>query len=248
MERGIAAFLPLPVCSLGLTGEPNSFPKGDFRAASCTEPVCILVLPFPQFPFSSENIIYYYENICRMRGSASETIYCIYCGFSEVAEILLHKDSSQSPRSLSAQVAGTGGGYTGTHGSRSSIVFPTHLCKKCKKTEAKGTLPPVNVWLTDNNGYHLDVLLPESLLRFFGSIRMEDKEISSSIQGVQRRLKQIFNKFERTGINPCKNGKHGYKAKLPVRGNKVDVYVLVENNGTGRYARIVYDGGRSFCE
>ena len=178
----------------------------------------------------------------------SGTIYCMYCGFSEIEEILLHKDSSQSPRSLSAQVAGTGSSYTGTHGSRNSIVFTTHLCKNCKKTEAKGTMSPANVWLTDNNGYHLDVLLPESLLRFFGSIRMEEDEISYSIQSIQRRLKQILNKFEKTGINPCKNGKHGYKAKLSVRGNKVDVYVLVENKSTGRYARIVYDGGRSFCE
>ena len=183
-----------------------------------------------------------------MRKGASGTLYCIFCGSSEVEEILLQKGSSQSPRSLSAQVVGNGGSYTGSHGSSSSILFHTHLCKKCKKTEAKGSMPPATVRLTDSSGYHLNVLLPENLLIFFGTIRMEKREIESSIQGVQKRLRQISTKFERTGLNPCKNGKHGYKAKMPVRGNEVEVYVLVENKGTGRYARIVYDGGRSFCE
>jgi hypothetical protein len=183
-----------------------------------------------------------------VRKGALENTFCVYCGSSEVEETLLHKSSSDSPRSLSAHLAGSGGGYTGTHGSMDKITFTTYFCKKCKKIEAKGTLAPRDVLLTDSNGYYLEVILPESLLRFFGSIRMETDEISESIHGMGRRMKQILNKFERTGLNTCKNGKHGFKAKLPVRGNKVEVYVLVENNGTGRYARIVYDGGRSFCE
>ena len=116
------------------------------------------------------------------------------------------------------------------------------------RTDAWGAIRPEKAVLTDNRGYRFEVLLPENLLSLFKTMKMNSEEISSSIEGVSRRLKQILNRFEKTGINPCKNGKYGYRAKLPIRGNKVEVYVLVENNGAVRYARIVYGGGRSFCQ
>ncbi len=180
--------------------------------------------------------------------SAPEEIYCKYCGSSELVGIVLHKDSSKSPKVMGVTTAVLGVSYRGSHGSINSLEYPTHYCKRCRKTEAKGSIGPSTAQLFDNNGIIISLMLPETLLALFSSLQMKAKDIEISIQGLQRRLKQIIKKFERTGKNPCKNGKIGYKARLKVLSSNVDIYVLVENSGIGKDARIVYDGGRSFCE
>lgn len=177
-----------------------------------------------------------------------ETIPCIYCGFQNVEKIQLRKSTYKYPKTLSARVMGTGIGYAGSHGTASDMFYETYVCRNCNKTEAEGSMAPAIVKLTDNNNHRIDILLPESLLKFFSSIRMEEGEIVESIKGVERRLKQILKDFEMKGVNPCKKGNRGYKAKLLIKRNKVHVYLMVENNGAGRCVRVVYDGGWSFCE
>ncbi|EQB71434.1 MAG: hypothetical protein AMDU1_APLC00027G0009 [Thermoplasmatales archaeon A-plasma] len=115
-------------------------------------------------------------------------------------------------------------------------------------TEANGTVEPGTAEFTYNNGYHLEVIMPESLLRLFGSIGFRDNDIESAVRSIARRLMQIVKKFDKTGVNPCKNGNIGQKAKMTVGGTKVDIYVLVENNGNGKYARIIYGGSWSYCK
>lgn len=160
----------------------------------------------------------------------------------------MEKKKADTPRSWTAQIAGTGAGSSGGHSNSTSISLETYFCKKCKMTEAYGTVEPGATGLTYNNGYHLEVILPESLLRFFGSFGFQDNDIVSAVGSIARRLMQIVKKFEKTGINPCKKGKIGQKARMTVRGTKVDVYVLVENNRNGKGARIIYGGSWSYCK
>ena len=183
-----------------------------------------------------------------MGGNGKSGLYCIYCGSPNVERISMEKKEGDTPRSLTAQFAGTGAGASGGHSNSNTVSLGTYFCMRCKMTEANGTMEPGAAWLTDNNGYHLEVILPESLLRFFGSIGLQDNDIEVAVRSISKRLKQIIRKFEKAGIDPCKNGKIGLKAKMTAGSTKVDVYVLVENNGTGRNARIVYGGGWSYCK
>lgn len=174
--------------------------------------------------------------------------YCKYCGSSDLVGIVLHKDSSMLPRAIGVTVSGIGGTYRGSHGSRNSIDYPSYYCKKCRKTEAESSVSPSVAQLFDNNGNIINITLPEAILALFNSMQMKGKDIKNSIQGLERRLKQIFKKYQRTGENPCKKGKIGYKARMKVPSCNVDIYVLVDNSGIGKEVSFVYDGGRSFCE
>jgi hypothetical protein len=160
----------------------------------------------------------------------------------------MEKREGDNPRSLTAQLAGTGGGYSGKHSNSNKVTLETELCMTCKITEAKGTVEPGRVSITDNNGYNIEVILPESLLRYFSSIRFKDRDIKVSVMSIAKKLKSIIKKFERTGINPCKKGKIGWKTKMDVGIIKIDIYVLVENEVTGKYARIIYGGRWSYCK
>lgn len=195
-----------------------------------------------------QNTIYIRDNIFRMENATQAGLYCIYCGSPNIRRISMEKKEGENPRSLTAHFVGTGGGYSGKRTTSNTVTLDTDFCMKCKMTEAKGAVEPGRAWITDSNGYNLEIILPESLLRYFSSIRLEDRDIEMSVKSIAKKLKQIINKFERTGINPCKKGKIGWKTKMDVGIIKIDVYVLVENDVTGRYARIIYGGGRSYCK
>ena len=198
---------------------------------------------------SANKIIYtipYYKSV--MGSNPKPKLYCLYCGSPNIEEINMEKKEWDTPRSLTAKVAGTGGGFAGGHSNSSTLFWSTYFCMNCKMTDAKATVEPGTVELTDNNGHHLEVILPESLLRLFSSIDLHENDIELAIRSIMRRLNQIIKKFEKTGVNPCKKGKIGLKAKMTAGNTKVDVYVLVENNSGGRYARIVYGGGWSYCK
>lgn len=183
-----------------------------------------------------------------MENGAPDKIFCIYCGSPDVQKISMTKKEGDNPKTLSAQIVGSGGSYSGSHSSSNTVSLGTYYCMRCKMTEANGTMEPGKVLMNDNNGYSLGVILPESLLRYFGSIKLQHGDIIKAVESIDRRLKQIVKKFEKTGTDPCKDGKIGLRAKMAVGNAKVDVYVLVENNGTGRYARIVYGGKWSYCK
>ena len=197
---------------------------------------------------AARNFIYKYYNNFKMGSNGKSGSYCIYCGFPNVKKINLEKQEWDTPRSLTAQIAGSGVSSSGGHSNSNKVSLSTYFCMRCKMTEARGTIKPGTIELTDINGYNLEVIIPESLLRFFGSIGLQETDIEIAIRSIARRLNQIIKKFVKTGINPCKKGKIGLKAKMTVGNTKVDVYVLVDNNSTGKYVRIVYGGGWSYCK
>lgn len=174
--------------------------------------------------------------------------YCIYCGFPNVKKINLEKQEGDTPRSLTAQIAGTGVNSSGGHSNSNTVSLSTYFCTNCKMTEAKGTIKPGTIELVDKNGYFLELILPESLLTLFSSIRLQKTDIERAVRSILRRLSQIIKKFEKTGINPCKKGKIGLRAKMTAGNIRVEVYVLVENNSKGKCIRIVYGGGWSYCK
>jgi hypothetical protein len=192
-------------------------------------------------------IIYLRRYVLGMGNSAQSGMYCIFCGSPNIKKINMEKKDSDTPRSFTAYFAGAGGGYSGGHSNSNTVILQTCFCTTCKMTDVEGTVEPGVLLLTDNNDYEVEVVLPGSLLKYFSSIKFQNNDIVVSIGSIEKRLKRIINKFEKTGSNPCINGKIGWKAKMSVGNIKVDVYVLVENKSGGRYIRIIYGGGRSFC-
>ncbi len=176
------------------------------------------------------------------------TSFCIFCGSSNIEEVRLRRDSSMSPKSISIKIVTVALTKTGSIGSNMSLTSESYYCKTCQKIDVFSNNPPIRVEIPQESMKNLVLLFPDSLLRLFNSIGMLDNEIKKSILSLTTRMKQVIKKYQETGENPCKNGKKGFKSKMCVKGKKIEVYALVENEGKITSVRVMYDGGRSFCQ
>ncbi len=177
--------------------------------------------------------------------------FCIYCGSQEVKKIVMEKKEGNGPRTITLRMFGVEAGLTGKHFDSNAFIVPeTYFCSRCNMimTSVERIMEPGIVELTDESGHNIKIILPESLLIYFVSFKLQENEIKNAVSSIYKRLMQILKKFDKTGTNPCKNGKIGSKAKMLVRKTKVNVYVLVENNRAGKSARIIYGGGWSYCK
>ncbi|MHB1440744.1 MAG: hypothetical protein ACYCSO_06950 [Cuniculiplasma sp.] len=173
--------------------------------------------------------------------------FCVYCGSSEIEKIEMEKKDGMEPRSIGVSFKGIGGNYTGGKYNQNTLHLETFFCKTCKKTEAYGTMEPLIMSISYEKHSELFLLIPGSLRELFSTNHLEIHEINSSIISIEKRLRQVIIAFERCGINICRNGKVGGRAKMRVRKIKVDVYLFIENIQNRRYVRIIYDGGVSYC-
>ena len=172
--------------------------------------------------------------------------YCRYCGAVGFTFKTYEATESSGSIAFNGQIAGTGGGITLGNRNHVTTSYRTKECNTCRKiwsqTEDK---PEEASFRTSTRRGRF--ILPHNFKEGLLSLQVTKQQLQIVLDDLLRWVEIDIIKFVRTGGNPCKHGKHGFKHNIIINSNDIGVRLLIEIVNGEFLIRIVYGGVRSVC-
>jgi hypothetical protein len=173
-------------------------------------------------------------------------MYCKFCGSTEVKTIRETTTNNQG-KSLRVSIVPNLVDEAISNHSTDQIEYSNTYCDTCKKTSAAGNNAPFVIIIKVREIY-FHFLLPYTLIELFRGFNINESRLKRMLENMTISIDRIFRKYTRSGTNPCKRYKIGYKKVLNLNGQRIYVWILLSNLNNGRkLVRFVYGGGKSFC-
>jgi len=175
--------------------------------------------------------------------------YCKHCGGADIKNGTQTNEMSVEKLFKPEAHVGVGpitaGGAVGSISKSDKVEynFDTNQCQICLNTDVIN--PSINTKPLElcPSGNKPIVVIPHLLSAELSYHKYDVQDIYNLIVRIKIRLAQIHTKWEKTGTNPCKKNRLGYKTTLPLKDNtKLNCWVIVDQIKTKLAYRLVFGG------
>jgi hypothetical protein len=183
----------------------------------------------------------------------SGSLFCRYCGSHDIINVKITTNAG-STKTFEPNIDLAGLGASVSMGSISRkkdvmITYPTKLCRKCLNIHVADPSLATKPVTVKSSLSQTSIVIPFTLSLHLKTLEYEPQDITTLVANIREKLDRIYlKKYSKSGINPCKKGRMGYKLKLMLKRRiKILCWVIIDAVGNEIVYRLCYGGGKVQC-